>query len=106
RSMGDRCAHARRARRAGPRAAAKNSRLAPSLETEIDLYRRAAGLRQSDHASGPYQLRAGFDDDRPAVVIGTESAEHSDPYRGRPQDPPRLHSDAGDEARLGGLFAE
>ena len=46
RPMVDRRARARGTRRAGPRAAAENSRLAAGLEAEIDLYRRAARLRQ------------------------------------------------------------
>ena len=64
RPVGDRRARARRTCRAGPQAAAENSRLAAGLETEIDLYRRAAGFRQSDDASGAHQLRAGVDHDR------------------------------------------
>jgi DNA polymerase-1 len=75
----------------GPRAAAENPRLAAGLEAEIDLYRRAAGLRQSDDAPRPYQLRAGLDHDRAAVVVRAEFAEHPGPHRGRPKDPPRLH---------------
>ena len=47
RPMVDRRARARRAGRAGPPAAAENPRLAAGLEAQIDLYRRAAGLRQS-----------------------------------------------------------
>ena len=70
RPMGDRRAVARRACRAGPQAAAKNPRLAAGVEAEIDLHRRAARLRQSDDAPGPYQLRARRDHDRAAVVVG------------------------------------
>ena len=33
--------------------------------------------------------------DRPALLLRAEPAEHPDPHRGRPQDPPRLHRDAG-----------
>ena len=49
---------ARRTGRTGPQAAAEDSRLAAGVEAEIDLYRRAAGLRQSDDASRAHELRA------------------------------------------------
>ena len=91
RAVGDRRARPRRIGRAGPRIAAKDSRLAAGVETEIDLYRRAARLRQSDDASRAHQLRARRHHDRPAVVVGAQFAEHPDPHRGRPQNPPRLH---------------
>ena len=42
----------------------------------------------------------------PPVVVRAEPAEHPDPHRGRPQDPPRLRGDAGQQARLGRLFAD
>ena len=51
RPMVDRRARARGARRAGPRAAAEDPRLAAGVEAEIDLHRRAARLRQSDDAT-------------------------------------------------------
>ncbi len=95
RTMGDRRAAARGTGRAGPSAAAKDPRLAPGVEAEIDLHRRVAGLRSSDNASRAHQLRAGRDDDRPAVVVRAELAEHSDPHRGRSKNPPRLHRRTG-----------
>ena len=91
RPVGDRRARARRARRAGPRAAAEDSRMAAGHQAEIDLHRRAARLHQPDHQARAHQLRAGGDADRPALVIRAEPAEHPDPHRGRPQDPARLH---------------
>ena len=69
----------------------EDSRLAAGVETEIDLYRRAARLRQPDDAPRAHQLRARRHHDRPAVVVRAEPAEHPDPHRGRPQNPPRLH---------------
>ena len=83
-----------------------DSRLAAGVEAEIDLYRRAARLRQSDHASRPHQLRAGVDHDRAAVVVRSEPAEYPGAHRRRPQDPPRLHCRARDEARFRRLFAD
>ena len=97
---------ARRSRRAGPQAAADDPRLAAGVEAEIDLHGRAARLRQSDDAPRPHQLRARLHHDRAAVVVRPQSAEHPGPHRGRPQDPPRLHRRAGDEARVGRLFAD
>ena len=87
RRLVDRRRRARGARRAGPRAAAEDPRLAAALEAEIDLHRRAAGLRQSDDRPRPHQLRARRDHDRAAVLVRAEPAEHPDPHRGRPQDP-------------------
>ena len=106
RAMGDRRARAGGAGRAGPRAAAENSRLAAGVEAALDLHRRAAGLRQRRDPPRPHQLRAGRDHDRPAVVIRAEPAEHPGPHRGGPQDPPRLHRRAGHQARLRRLFAD
>ena len=51
RRLVDRRARARRTRRAGPRLAAQDPRLAPGLEAALDLHRRAADLRQSDRRS-------------------------------------------------------
>ena len=75
----------------GHAAAAEDSRLAAGHEAEIDLHRRAAGLRQSDDPPRAHELRARRDHDRPALVVRAEPAEHPDPHRGGPQDPPRLH---------------
>ena len=93
-------AGARRACRSGPRTAAQDPRLAPGRETEIDLYRRAAGLRESEHASRAYQLRAGRDHDGTAVVVRAEFAEHPGAQRGRPQDPQGLRRRARQQAGL------
>ena len=102
----DRRARARGTGRAGPRAAAEDSRLAAGVEAQIDLHRRAAGLRQSRHPPRAHELRARRDHHRAALVLRAEPAEHPDPHRGRPQDPPRLHGGAGHEARLRRLFAD
>ena len=78
-------------------------RLAPALQAEIDLYRRAAGLRSTRDRPRPHLLRAGRDHDRPAVLVRAEPAEHPGPHRGGPQDPHRLRRRAGHEADLGRL---
>ncbi len=64
------------------------------------------GFRQSDDASGAHQVCAGVDHDRSAVVVRSESAEHSGSDRGRPKNPPRFHCRARDQARLRRLFAD
>src|SRR5215475_12554200 len=92
--------------RAGSRAAAENSRLATGFEAQIDLYRRTAGLRQRQHAPRPHELRARGDTHRAPVLLGAEPAEHSDPHRGRPQDPARLHRGRRTQARLRRLFPD
>ena len=51
-------------------------------------------------------LRAGRHQHRAAVVVRAEPAEHPDPHRGRPQDPPRLRRRARHEAGLRRLFAD
>src|SRR4051812_41274731 len=80
--------------------------MAAGLETEIDLYRRATGIRPSADPPRAHDLRAGRDHDGTAVVERAEPAEHSRAYRRRPQDPPRLHRDTRPQARVGGLFAD
>ena len=69
RAVGDRRARPRRTGRARPRIAEEDSRLASGVETEIDLYGRAARLRQPDDASRAHQLRARRHHHRPAVVV-------------------------------------
>ena len=96
----------RRTRRAGPRISEEDPGVAAGLETEIDLYRRAADLRPSADPSRPHHLRAGGDHHRTAVVERAEPAEHSGAHRGRPQDPPRLYRHARPQAGVGGLFAD
>ena len=97
---------ARGTRRAGPRAAAENPGLAPGLQAALDLHRRAARLRQFRDQARPHQLRARRHHHRTAVVIRAKPAEHPDPHRGRPQDPPRLHRRRRLQARLRRLFAD
>ena len=90
RAMVDRRARIGRPRRAGPRAAAQDSRLAAGLQAALDLYRGAADLRQPDDPPRAHVLRARRHLDRPAVVVGAEFAEHPGAHRGRPQDQARL----------------
>ncbi len=99
-------ASAGRAGRAGPRPAAEDSRLAAGGQTPLDLYGRPARLCKPRHPSGAHLLLARVHHHWPAVVLGTQPAEHPDPHRGRAQDPPRLRGLAGNEARLGRLFAD
>ncbi len=75
-------------------------------QAALDLHRRIAGLRQRRDPPRPYLLRAGGDDDRPAVVIRAESAEHPGSHRRGPKNPPRLHRRTGHQARLRRLFAD
>jgi hypothetical protein len=87
-----------------PRAAAQDPRLAPALQAEIDLYRRAAGLHPSRDGPRPHLLCAGRHHDRAAVLLRAQPAEHPDPHgEGRPQDPHRLRRREGHEADLGRL---
>ena len=106
RPVGDRRARARRARRAGPRAAAEDPGVAADHQAQVDLHRRAAGLHQPDHQARAHQLRAGGDADRTALILRAEPAEHPGPHRGRPQDPARLRRRARPQARLRRLFAD
>ena len=90
----------------GHRAAAEDSGMAAGHQAQVDLHRRAAGLHQPDDQARAHELRAGRDADRAPLVVRAEPAEHPDPHRGRPQDPPRLRGDAGQQAGLGRLFAD
>ena len=104
--MVDRRQGAGRPRRAGPRIAAEDSRLAAGLEAALDLYRRAADLCRSEDAARPHQLLARRHHHRAAVIVRTESAEHPDPHRSGAQNPQGLRRDARQQAGLGGLFAD
>ena len=94
RAMVDRCARARRPRRAGPRTAAQDPRLARRLQAALDLHRGAAELRQPDDTPRAHLLRARRHLDRAPLLLRAEFAEHPDPHRGRAQDPPRLRRGA------------
>ena len=87
--------------RAGPRPAGARARLAPAVEAEEHLYRRAAGRRSTPRpgASTP-AIAHGGRLDRAALVDRPQPAEHPDPHRGGPQDPPRLRRRAGHAAAL------
>ena len=106
RRLVDRRARARRAGRAGPRAAAQDPRLAAGVEAQVDLHRRAAGLRQSRHPPRAHELRARRDPDRAALLVRAEPAEHPGAHRGRPQDQARVRGVARHQARLRRLFAD
>ena len=88
----DRRARARRACRARPPAAAEDSRLAAGHQAQVDLHRRAAGLRQSRR---PHRVHTSYalaaTTDRAPLLLRAEPAEHPGPHRGGPQDPARLH---------------
>ncbi len=84
----------------------KISGMAAGVETEIDLYRRAADLRASADPSRPHHLCAGGDHHRAAVVERAQSAEHPGAHRGRPENPTRLYCVARPQTGVGGLFAD
>ena len=54
----------------------------------------------------PYLLCAGCDLDRAPLLDRSQSAEHPDPHRGRPQDPPRLRRRSGTCPALGRLHPD
>ena len=69
------------------------STYADALVEEIDA--------ETGRVHTTYALARGGD--RPLFVERPQSAEHPDPHRGRPQDPPRLRRRAGPCAALGRL---
>src|SRR5260370_28287501 len=78
--------------------------MAAGLETEIDLYRRAADLRASADPSRPHDVCTRSNHHRAAVVERTEPAEHSGSHRGRPENPPRLYFFPRPQPGVGVLF--
>ena len=79
-------------------------RLAPDLQAEEHLRRRAGHRRGRPHRAGAHLLLAGVDHHRAAVVVGPQPAEHPDPDRGGTQAAHLLHRRAGACDRLGRLF--
>ena len=103
RAIFDRRHRARAARRRGRAGGAAGARMAPAVEAEVDLHRRAPGADQSRDGARPHQLQPVGGADRAAVVDRAQSAEHPDPHRDRAPDPRRLRRRAGpcaDERRL------
>ena len=72
---------------AGHELPAKDSRMAPALEAEIDLYRHAAAAHASGDQAGAHLVRARRDHDGASLLVRSEPAEHPDPHGSRPQDP-------------------
>ena len=68
-----------------------DARVPRARETQIDLHRQAARADQRAHRPHAYQLSPGRGGHRPAVLSGSEPAEHSDPPRRRPPHPPGVH---------------
>jgi DNA polymerase I len=89
RAIFDRRQRARAARRRGRRSGPAGARLAPAVEAQEHLYRRAAGPDQPEtgrvHTSYSLSARRPGGSPRP-----TQPAEHPDPHRDRPPDPRRL----------------
>ncbi len=84
----------------------KNSRLAPGLETALDLHGSVADLCEPGDAARAHLLRARRHFDRSAVVVGAEPAEHPGAHRGRPQDPQGFRGFARHEAGVGRLLPD
>ena len=89
--------------RRGASSAGARARVAADLQAQVDLRRRAAGLRQSADRAGPHLLRARGDHHGAPVVVRAQSAEHPGAHRGGPQDPPRLRRPDRAQAHLGRL---
>ena len=87
----------------GHAVAGARARMAAIVETQVDLHRRAAGLRQSGDRTRAYVLRARGHHHGAPVVVRAQPAEHPRPHRGGPQDPPRLRRAEGPQAHLGRL---
>ena len=88
----------------GPRPAGAGARLAPALEAQEHLHRRAAGADQpGDRAASTPPSCHGRRGDRAAVLDRPEPAEHPGAHRGRAQDPRGLRRRAGLQAALGRL---
>ena len=105
---GDRRLVDHRQRPRGPRggrsrAAGARAGVAATVETQVDLHRRPAGLRQSRDRTRAYVLRARGHHHRAPVVVRAQPAEHPRPHRGGPQNPPRLRRAEGPQAHLGRL---
>ena len=62
-----------------------------------------AGLHPPGHQACPHVVCAGGDDDRAAVVVRAQPAEHPGAHGGRPQDQDGLHRRQGQQADLGRL---
>src|SRR6185437_13268128 len=73
-------------------------RLAAADQAQEHLHRRAGPGDRSPDRPGPHFIFADRRRHRAPRIDRSQSAEHPDPHRGRPQDPPRLHCRAGPSA--------
>ncbi len=106
RRLGHRRRRARDAGGAGPRPARARARLAPALQAQEHLYRRAGQPDQPAHQAGPHQLCDGDRGDRAAVLDRPQPPEHPGAHRRGPAHPRGLRRRQGLEAGLARLFAD
>ena len=83
----------------GHAAAGQGPGLAPARQAQEHLYRRAVARdRSPGPAASTPPIAHGRRRDRAALLDRSQPAEHPDPHRGRPQDPPGLRRRAGPQA--------
>ena len=98
----------RRTRRTGRRSRnrAQGARVPPAHQAQRHLRGRAARADRARHRPPAHQFQPGRRGHRPALLVQSESAEHSDPHRTGARDPRRLRAPPGMEAPGGRLFAD
>ena len=98
----------RSARGAGadPRSAAARAGVARAAQAEEHLHRRAAADGASGNRPRAHLLQPGGCGHRTPEQLRPEPAEHPDPHRARPPDPPRVRRRAGQRPDLSRLLAD
>ena len=76
---------------AGVRAAEIDPRIPRRVQTQIHVYRQAAGADQRAHRPNSYLVPTDGGGDGPVVLLRSEPAEHPHPHRGGPPHPPGVH---------------
>ena len=88
------------------RAAQAHPRAPRPVQAQVHLHGQTTRADQRAYRARAHQLSPGGGRDRPAVVAGSEPAEHPDPHARGPAHPPGLHRARGARAAGGGLLAD
>src|SRR4029077_11922468 len=84
----------------------QGSGVPPACEVKRDVCGCAALVDRSLLGAAAYDVQSDRGGDGPAVVVESQSAEHSDPYGVGARDPGGVRATAGMEIDYRGLFAD
>jgi hypothetical protein len=92
--------------RSASTAVAADPGMAWASQAEEHLHRRATPIGAPAHRTRSHEFQPGSRSNRPSEQLGSESTEHSDPYRTRAADPTRVRRRTGPRTDFSRLLAD